>query len=83
MTDQDEPEKQQALKFDLEKLEGLDKVSIVFTAPKKVVGLKNQDEKWNINGVKKMKRNPIDQFLKDPDNKANWTPYTGVGAAYP
>ena len=52
--DKDEPEKQQLLKQELEKMAELDKVSIVFTKAKNVTGLKLQDEKWQIDGVKKI-----------------------------
>lgn len=35
-------------------LSGIDKVSIIYTAPKTNIGLKPEDDKWNINGVKKI-----------------------------
>ncbi len=54
IANQDEPDKQQLLKQELENLENIDKVSIVFTQNKDVIGLKPKDEKWQINGVKKI-----------------------------
>ncbi len=53
-TSKDEPEKQQALKHQLESLDSLDKASIIFTTPKAFSGLKPQDEKWQLSGVKKI-----------------------------
>jgi len=54
ITDKDEAEKQQLLKQELDKIAELDKVSIVFTKQKNITGLKPQEEKWQISGVKKI-----------------------------
>ena len=54
MTDKDEPEKQRALKAELDQLPELDKVSVIFTAVKKTAGLRPEAEKWQIRGVRKI-----------------------------
>lgn len=50
----DDEQKSSALKKEIEKIDGVRKVSIVYTAAKKVAGLKPEDEKWKIPGVKKI-----------------------------
>ena len=54
IANQDEPDKQQLLQQELEKLENIDKVSIVFTQCEDVSGFNPKDEKWQIDGVKKI-----------------------------
>ena len=50
----DEPAKQQALQTELQQLSGIEKVSVVFTAPKKAQGLRPEIAPWQVNGVKKI-----------------------------
>ncbi len=52
--DKDEPEKQQALQAQLQKIEGIDKVSVVFTALKKTQTLRPEIAPWQVKGVKKI-----------------------------
>ena len=54
IADKDEPDKQQALKHELEQFEGVEKATVVFTQSKAMVGLKPQEDKWQIKGVKKI-----------------------------
>lgn len=54
VTQKDETQKQQELKSELEKIQGLEKVSIVLTAPKETIGFKPKEEKWQVRGVKKI-----------------------------
>lgn len=53
-TIEDETQKQQELKTELEKLSGVSKASVILTAPKKQLGLKPENEKWILCGVKKI-----------------------------
>lgn len=54
VTQQDEAQKQQELKSELEKIQGLEKASIILTAPKETSGFKPKEEKWQVCGVKKI-----------------------------
>ena len=50
----EQADKTQSLKQDIAELEGINKVSVVYTANKAFSGLKAPDEMWQIRGVKKI-----------------------------